>query len=106
MLRLILFRHGKAERSAPSGKDFDRPLAPRGDTDARLVAEALLAAGYVPDLALVSSAKRTRETWAAAQPVFPETRVEVVDALYNAGSGLILRLAREAEEPGTVMAVG
>ena len=106
MLRLILFRHGKAETTAPSGKDIDRALAARGETDARLIGEALFTAGYVPDLALVSAARRTRETWQAAQGVFPETRVEIVDALYNAGSGLILKLAMDADEPGTVMAVG
>ena len=30
MDRLILLRHGKAEADAPSGRDFDRALTPRG----------------------------------------------------------------------------
>ena len=85
MNRLILFRHGKAERNAPSGKDFDRALAPRGQADARAMGERLAAAGIVPDLVLVSAARRTRETWEAArQTAFPTARVEIVPALYNA----------------------
>lgn len=106
MNRLILFRHGKAERTAATGKDFDRALAPRGHEDARLIAEALAGAGFAPDLALVSAARRTRETWEAAQPAFPDARSDTLTELYNAGSGLILRVADEAEEAGTVMVVG
>ena len=84
MDRLILFRHGKTEARAASGEDFDRQLTPRGSRDVRLVADALAAAGFAPDRALVSAAVRTRETWEAIAPAFPnailETRAELYDA--------------------------
>ena len=84
MDQLILFRHGKTEARAASGEDFDRQLTERGRRDVRLVADALAEAGLAPDRALVSAAVRTRETWEAIAPVFPnailETRAELYDA--------------------------
>src|SRR5438094_761470 len=65
MDRLILLRHAKAENDAPSGDDFDRPLAPRGRREAAAMAGQLAALGIRPDLALVSPSLRTRETWEA-----------------------------------------
>ena len=106
MNRLILLRHGKAETNAASGKDFDRALAPRGRADAAATGARLADAGFIPDLVLVSSARRTQETWEAAQPSFPNARVEVRSDLYNAGAGLILKLVEDAGEDGAVMVVG
>ena len=53
MKRLILFRHGKTERHAPSGEDFDRRLTVRGCEDSHLMGKVLAEAGLVPNLALV-----------------------------------------------------
>ncbi len=90
MDRLILFRHGKTESRAPSGEDFDRRLTERGQRDARLVADALAAAGHAPDRALVSAAARARETWAAAAPAFPGAAVETRPELYDADARTLL----------------
>ena len=38
-MRLFIIRHGKAERTAPTGRDADRLLAPRGQEQARMVSE-------------------------------------------------------------------
>jgi phosphohistidine phosphatase len=109
MDRLILFRHGKAEARAASGEDFDRQLTPRGQRDARLIADALAEAGFTPDRALVSAAVRTRETWEAIAPAFPgailETRAELYDAdaraLLSAGQTPLGRtVAIVAHNPG------
>ena len=67
MDRLILMRHGKAERHAAQGGDFERALAERGRQDVALIASALAAEDLSPDLVLVSAARRTRETWDAAR---------------------------------------
>jgi len=104
MKRLILFRHGKAEHTSTSGKDFDRALTERGREDARLVAEALARHGVVPDLVLVSEAARTQATWAAAQPAFPKPRVRVERALYQADAKTLLQTA-EREAGGSIMIV-
>lgn len=106
MNRLILFRHGKAERSAAGG-DVERRLNDRGRHDAALMARMLAGRGLAPDLALVSAAARTRETWAAAQPSFPEARVDFRRELYLASEGAIWALAEEeGRDAATVMVVG
>lgn len=94
MKRLILFRHGKTERHAPSGEDFDRRLTVRGCEDSHLMGKVLAEAGLVPDLALVSAAERARETWDAARPAFPDARVEFRRELYNADARDLMRYAR------------
>src|SRR5690606_6740332 len=96
MNRLILLRHGKAERGAPSGEDFDRDLAGRGAREAASTAMALQSQGFVPDVALVSSSARTRQTWAAAASAFPGTEVRFDERLYHAEASLIRRVADEA----------
>jgi len=58
--RLILIRHAKA---AAGAVDVQRPLTPRGHSDAAAAGELLARAGVVPDLAVLSPAKRARQTW-------------------------------------------
>jgi phosphohistidine phosphatase len=60
---LAVMRHAKAEPAGPT--DYDRPLAARGDRDARNAGAWLSEVGFEPEYALVSAALRTRETWAA-----------------------------------------
>lgn len=91
MERLILFRHGKTEARAASGEDFDRALVERGRRDARLIAEALKAAGFEVDRALVSAAVRARGTWEAASEVFPNAVVETRPELYDAEARTLLQ---------------
>jgi len=62
MKTLYLLRHAKAERSAPSGEDFDRPLAERGRRDAEVLGRFLEARGTVPEFVLQSASRRTTET--------------------------------------------
>jgi phosphohistidine phosphatase len=107
MDRLILMRHGKAEQHAASGGDFERALAPRGQNDAALMGKVLAKAGLSPDLTLVSSARRTRETWDAVAPAFPKARAETLRDLYHAEAQDVLSAIRqEAPDSGTVMVVG
>jgi len=84
MRRLILFRHAKAEARAPGQEDIDRPLAERGRADAAAMARLAVGRGLIPDLALVSPALRTRQTWLLAHPALGEVIAEVRDGLYNA----------------------
>lgn len=105
MKRLILFRHGKAERDADSGEDFDRALADRGLSEAAVMGRMLAERGLVPDLALVSPAVRTRQTWEAAQPAFPQARVEFAKTLYETNARTIRALA-EVADGEAVMVVG
>ena len=104
MRRLILLRHAKAERRAASGDDRDRALTPAGRSDAAAVGHALAAAGLVPDLALVSPAARTRETFEAMAASLPDVHLHPDPALYDA-SAAALRDAAEQASADTVLVV-
>ncbi|MBX3482716.1 histidine phosphatase family protein [Phenylobacterium sp.] len=107
MDRLILLRHGKAEPDSASGDDFDRRLAPRGQEESAGMGAHLAGLGFTPDVALVSSAARTRDTWAAMQPIFARTEMRIEDHLYHADSGTIRAAAEQAGEAcRTLMIVG
>ncbi|MFI4976072.1 MAG: SixA phosphatase family protein [Caulobacterales bacterium] len=107
MRRLILFRHAKAEPRAAGGDDFDRPLAERGRSDAALMGRVLARQGLVPDIALVSPARRTAETWELACQAFPGARLELCDDLYNAGpEDIVAEIGAHEEGAETVMVVG
>jgi phosphohistidine phosphatase len=107
MDRLILFRHAKAEPRAAGGEDFDRPLAQSGRRDAAAVGELLAREAVVPDLALVSDALRTRQTWDCVSAAFPDARAQMLEALYNATAGEIAATLEEAAGSAqTVMIVG
>ena len=97
MRRLILLRHAKTERDAPSGHDRDRRLDTRGRADAPVTGSYLAEHKLAPDLVLVSPATRTRETWDLLAKAFdPAPAVEVVSALYGADASELLEIVRAA----------
>ena len=59
---LVVIRHAKSDWSTPT-KDQDRPLAKRGRKQAPKTGEWIGAHVAPIDLAVVSVAKRTRQTW-------------------------------------------
>lgn len=105
LTRLIIFRHGKAERHAPSHQDFDRGLMERGQEEADQTAARLASTGAIPDRVLVSAAQRTVETWNAAKAHFPDAKVEFDRGLYNADAATVLEAA-EACGAASVMVIG
>ena len=107
MERLILMRHGKAERHAQTGGDFERALVESGRADASMMGKVLAGLAYEPDLLLVSSARRTRETADQVLAHFPKARVEHLRDLYHADpEEILLALEDAADGAGTVMVVG
>ena len=104
MKRLILLRHAKTERRASSGDDFDRALTEEGRRAAAAAGQALARAGLIPDVALVSSAVRARQTFDAMAPSLPDVRLQVVRELYDAPADT-LRLNAEAVEADTVLVI-
>lgn len=69
MRRLILLRHAKSDR--PEGvDDHERPLAKRGRRTSPLMGIYMAGKGLMPDLAIVSTARRARETWKLVRPAF------------------------------------
>jgi phosphohistidine phosphatase len=72
-LRLIVMRHAKAGE-LPGGPDAERALRERGRRDATAAGQWLRDSGFVPEAAICSSARRTRQTW---QEVAAELGAEV-----------------------------
>lgn len=106
--QLVLLRHAKAEHPG-SLDDQLRPLALTGRKQATEVGTGLRAAGLVPDLALVSSALRTRQTWdlVRAGLEVPAETARLSDDVYAAGIRQLLGLLRGLDESaGTVLVVG
>ena len=102
MRQLILMRHAQAQASSPSGGDRERALSPAGRAQAIAIGQALRARGVTPDLAIVSAARRTRETWAGLAEGLetdaePESLV-VEAALYNANAMTLRRHVEGAED--------
>jgi phosphohistidine phosphatase len=106
MRRLILFRHAKAQARSATGEDIDRPLDQDGRADCAIMGRVLAGEGLTPDLVLVSSSRRTRETWDCLAAFFPRARVRFSDELYNASVEDILgEIDAAAGEAATLMVV-
>lgn len=92
MRTLILMRHAKAE-AFNNGGDKARRLLPRGIADAQQMGQALT--HHDLQLALVSSAVRTQETFQALG-LSPEVRY--LDRIYSAGSDDLRWLISEVSD--------
>ncbi|MAN74401.1 MAG: hypothetical protein CME85_03490 [Henriciella sp.] len=107
MRRLILLRHAKTEIWHEGLSDRDRKLVERGHQDAETVAAQLDAIGWAPDHALVSTARRTRETWRHVHEVFPACDVKLSDSLYLASVPTLTDLvAQAANACSTLIVIG
>jgi phosphohistidine phosphatase len=107
-MRLLLLRHAKSEKAAPGQRDRDRSLNARGRNDAADVAAYMVSHALVPDRVVVSSAQRTRQTWACMAAAFPPSLAPVYeDRLYESGPKLILEVIQEAPaSAATLLVIG
>ena len=107
MGQLLLLRHAKSSWDDPALRDHERPLNPRGERASRAIANAFAMLRLSPDLALVSSSRRTRQTFDALGLNPDATEVTVTDRLYLADSDAILELIREVpESTRSILVVG
>ncbi|MEU6933941.1 histidine phosphatase family protein [Streptomyces sp. NPDC046385] len=97
--RIVLLRHAKADW--PQTSDHERPLAERGRQDAPVAGRRLAETEIPLDLALCSTATRTRETWKLAVAELPERPKTVYEErLYEASLGELIAVVNET--PDTV----
>jgi phosphohistidine phosphatase len=107
MRRLMLLRHAKTERAEPGERDRDRKLTKRGRADAPAVGAYMAHHGLVPDLALVSPARRAQETWTLLAEAFAkEPRVVNDERIYNANPEELIAVIGETRGARSLMVVG
>lgn len=108
MRQLLLLRHAKSSWDDASLADFDRPLASRGREAAPLIGRELARRGWLPDLALVSPAMRTRQTWHLVAAELAEAPpAAFADPLYEASAQTLLtEIRRTAESVRALLLVG
>ncbi|WP_240770110.1 histidine phosphatase family protein [Nocardioides sp. GY 10127] len=102
--RLVLVRHAQAQQIARS--DHERPLTPRGQEDALAAGSWLAAQGISPDVALVSDARRTRETWTGlVDGAGWDLEPTVSPAVYEAGAASVLDLVWATDDDARTLLV-
>ena len=99
---VVLLRHGEAVPAHPDG-DRARPLAPGATGALAAVAERIAAHG--PARALVSPARRTRETLNAVAPFLPGIEATHEEAIYEAAPDVLLGVIERAGA-GPLLLVG
>jgi len=101
--RLVLVRHAKA---AQEGADRDRRLARRGTTEAPAIGRWLAEQQIAPDRAVVSPARRARETWTlAAAELGPTAEPELDERVYRNTVEDLLAVIRETPAALSTLAI-
>jgi phosphohistidine phosphatase len=96
MRRLMLLRHAKA--GPASSPDIDRPLAARGREAAPRMGSYMKQEQLLPDLVLVSSSRRTRETWDLVRPHLGDVEARFEPRIYEAPAERLLAVLREVPD--------
>src|SRR5262245_8755490 len=98
MLTLMLLRHAKSSWDDGSLRDFDRPLAPRGESAAPRMGAYMAEQGLAPQLILCSPAVRTRQTVDLVLPHLEgDPTVVYEDRFYLAAPSVLLARLRRIE---------
>ena len=101
--RLLLIRHAQA---ADAATDRDRPLTAHGSRAAAAIGTWLQRSGYIPDAALVSTALRAQQTWAAAaEPLGADREPTLDERIYDNTVEAVLDVIGEAPDDATTVAV-
>jgi phosphohistidine phosphatase len=102
--RLVLIRHAKAAQDV--GPDTERPLTPRGLRDARAIGRWLAAKGPTVDQAVVSPARRTRQTWESlAAELRPAPGPIMDERVYTNTVERLLEVIRGADSDAMTLAI-
>jgi phosphohistidine phosphatase len=95
MKTLLLLRHAKSDWDDPSLRDFDRPLAARGERDAPRIGKALRKRGRLPDLIISSPAARAKATIEAViKTARVNLEIQFDETVYGASSAELMKVIR------------
>jgi phosphohistidine phosphatase len=105
---LYLLRHAKSDWDDPALADHERPLNGRGRRSAIEVSATLVEESIAPDVVLVSSARRTRQTASALSDALPDdAEICIEDGLYAAtATELLGRIRALSDDVRTVLLIG
>ncbi|BCT92314.1 phosphoglycerate mutase [Lysobacter helvus] len=106
MRQLILLRHAHAEPAATGQADLDRPLSPEGLAEAESAGRWLKEHGFVPDRALCSPSRRTRETLEAVLSAVGYVDQRLEPSIYDATPGTLIELADGHKDVERLLLVG
>jgi len=103
----MLFRHAHADRPADVA-DHERPLSERGRDQARRMGRYIGIQGLLPSIFIVSTSKRTQETWAEAAGAGGFSVPKVNEArVYESSAGDLLEVVRSQDSRhGSLTLVG
>ncbi len=99
-LRLMLMRHAKSSWNKPVS-DHERALNGRGRASAQAMGSWLRENDFLPKEALISSSKRTRETFEGLE-VKP-TRLRFLEDLYHSSPEKLLCTLKSAQEQAVLI---
>jgi phosphohistidine phosphatase len=108
MPQLIVMRHAKSVDRLEAEDDFERGLTERGREDAARAGAAMARAGFHATHALVSPARRTRETWSHVSSHVGDPPVTDPMVLYHASTEMLERAVLEllGEGAQTIALIG
>ena len=100
--RLIVMRHASSGWDSPQQSDHERVLTEGGRLEAPRMSKALIDLDWIPDIAIVSSSARTRETHSLLMDIPHEIRREI----YGASLETLLPIAEGIETDSTTLLLG
>ena len=100
--RLIVMRHASSGWNSPQQSDHERVLTEGGRLEAPRISQALTDLDWIPNLAIVSSSARTRETHSLLMNIPHEIRSEV----YGASLETLLTIVDGIEVDNTTLVLG
>jgi len=107
MRQLLLLRHAKSSWDEHDTPDHDRPLNRRGQQAAAAMRTAMEGLGLAPDVVLVSTSRRTRQTLEALEPWAETPLVDQPAELYLAPAPTLLKAIQDVGAMArSVMVVG
>jgi phosphohistidine phosphatase len=107
MRQLLLLRHAKSSWDDANLTDYDRPLDAEGQSAGRAMRSTIMRLGITPQLVLVSSARRTRQTLELLEPFSGAPRILRSSDLYLASARQLLdELVEVAADVTSILVVG
>jgi phosphohistidine phosphatase len=97
---LLILRHAKSAWDTGAPRDFDRPLAPRGEKAAPRVGRWLRRRELIPDYVVSSPAERARQTVLAVcrESGFDPDRIQWDERVYGAWTRTLIYVLRETPD--------